>query len=167
MKVAFLRRVGCSLPTGRFNPDKPTCGEAVHQSSWVTGYPAAYSFPMRLLFSNQPAPPVSMTASGNVRLPSQLAGLTSVKTLDGQAVSVPPAIFFIGKLRNYLEGFGFQSAIAIVLHRLVATNVVDSTSVWSPYGQTCHNTSGACYRRGGRPNYRLVLRRHRIPSRGN
>jgi hypothetical protein len=48
-----------------------------------------------------------MTALGNMSLPSQRAGLTSVKTLDGQAVSGPPALFFNRKLRNYLEGFGF------------------------------------------------------------
>jgi hypothetical protein len=75
--------------------------------------------PTSLFQTNQP--PVSMTASGNMRLPSQLAGLTSAKTLDRQAVSSPPALFFIRKLRNYLEGLGFYSAIAIVLHRLVAT----------------------------------------------
>jgi hypothetical protein len=33
--------------------------------------------------------------------------LTSVKTLDGQAVSGAPALFFSPKLRNYLEGLGF------------------------------------------------------------
>jgi hypothetical protein len=73
----------------------------------VTGYPAAHSFPMPLLFSNQPTPPVSMIALGNMRLPSQRAGLTFVKTLDRQAISGPPTLFFIRELRNYLEGFGF------------------------------------------------------------
>ena len=48
-----------------------------------------------------------MTALGNMSLPLQRAGLTSVKTLDGQAVSGPPALFFIRLLRDYLEGFGF------------------------------------------------------------
>jgi hypothetical protein len=42
-----------------------------------------------------------------MRLPSQLVGLTSVKTLDRQAVSRSTALFFVRELRNYLEGFGF------------------------------------------------------------
>src|ERR1700688_322278 len=40
-------------------------------------------------------------------------------------------------------------------HRLAPPrrdHVVDSTSVWFPYGQTCLNASGACYRRGGSPH---------------
>jgi hypothetical protein len=37
----------------------------------------------------------------------QLGGVTSIKTLDGQAFSGPPALFFIHDLRNYLERFGF------------------------------------------------------------
>jgi hypothetical protein len=56
-----------------------------------------------------------MTASGNRCLPWQPASLASAKTLDGRAVSKPPTLFFIRELRNYLEGFGFLSAIAIVL----------------------------------------------------
>jgi hypothetical protein len=44
---------------------------------------------------------------GNMSLSLQLGGLTSIKTLDGQAVSGPPALFFIRDLRNYLEGFVF------------------------------------------------------------
>jgi len=62
-----------------------------------------------------------MITSRNARLPSQLADRTSAKTPGGQAVSGPHALFFIRELRNYLEGFGFYSALAIVLHRLVAT----------------------------------------------
>jgi hypothetical protein len=62
-----------------------------------------------------------MTVLGDKRLPSPRAGLASVKTPGRQAVSSPHALFFIHKLRNYLEGFGFYSAIAFVLHRLVAT----------------------------------------------
>jgi hypothetical protein len=45
----------------------------------------------------------------------------TVKTPGRQAVSGSPTFFFIRKLRNYLESFGFYSAIAIVLHRFVAT----------------------------------------------
>jgi hypothetical protein len=48
-----------------------------------------------------------MTALGNMRLFSQRAGLTFVKTLDRRAISGPPTLFFIRELRNYLEGFGF------------------------------------------------------------
>jgi hypothetical protein len=48
-----------------------------------------------------------MTASGNMRLSSQLAGLASAKTLDRQAVSGAPTLFFVHELRNYLEGSGF------------------------------------------------------------
>ena len=50
---------------------------------------------------------VSMTASGNMRLPWHLESLISVKTPDGRAVSSPQALFFIRKLRNYLERLGF------------------------------------------------------------
>jgi len=41
------------------------------------------------------------------RLPSRVSGLTSVKTLDRQAVSGAPTLFFVRELRNYLEGPGF------------------------------------------------------------
>jgi len=41
------------------------------------------------------------------RLPSRVSGLTSVKTLDRQAVSGAPTLFFVRELRNYLEGSGF------------------------------------------------------------
>jgi hypothetical protein len=47
---------------------------------------------------------------------------SSKRSMD-KRFRVHPALFFIRKLRDYQEGFGFQSAIAIVLHRLVATTL--------------------------------------------
>jgi hypothetical protein len=83
---------------------------------------------------------------------------------------------------RWTSGFGSSTFIfysqtekLIVRFRVLARNchllapprrdhVVDSTFVRFPYGQTCLNTGGARYlRRGGSPNYCLVLRRQRIP----
>jgi hypothetical protein len=73
---------------------------------------------------------------------------------------------FLVAVEKLLERFRVLARIATVCAAR-RDHVVDSTSVWFPYGQTCLNTSVACYSRGGSPHYRLVLRRHLIPSRGN
>jgi hypothetical protein len=64
--------------------------------------------------------PVSMTELGTS---SALAGIRpdlgqNARQTGGFGFST---LFFARELRNYLEAFGFQSAIALVLRSLVAT----------------------------------------------
>jgi hypothetical protein len=82
-------------------------GEAVRQPSWVTCYPAANSFPMRLLFFKSTRSPSFDDRIREHRLPSQLSGLASVKTLDGQAVSGSTSFIFYSQTERLSEGFGF------------------------------------------------------------
>jgi hypothetical protein len=83
---------------------------------------------MRLFVFKRTRPPISVNRIRERRLPSQLSGLTAVKTLDGRSVSGPPALFFIRELRNYLEGFGFLICNRHRLAPLRRDHVVDSTS---------------------------------------
>lgn len=97
--------------------------------------------------------------------PPRLTGLTSPKTLDGQAVSRLPRFIFYSQTEKLSRRF---RVLVCNRHRLAPPrreHIVGSTFVWFPYGHACLNASGACYRRGGSAHYCLVLRRHRISSR--
>jgi hypothetical protein len=63
---------------------------------------------MRLLFVQiNPLPRFRRMHRGTCVWSRTLVGLISVKTVDGGAVSSSSALFFIPKLRDYLEGFEF------------------------------------------------------------